>query len=170
MMRYLRPNNGFTFVELLVVISLISLILCIAVPRFQDTLLSDNTNQVSRWIMAKVQALKAKAVRDQKRYVLNVSLDFNRMWTTHTLMSEEELQNASQNAFKLPGDLKLRDVEYPGNEIISGGQADINFYKKGYSDMALIHIEDGNDEQLSFVVEPFLPRVRVHQKYVGFED
>jgi len=170
MMRYLRPNNGFTFIELLVVISLISLMLCIAVPRFQDTLLSDNTNKVSRWIMAKVRALKAKAVRDQKRYVLHFSLDFNRMWTTHTLMSEEELQNASQNAYQLPGDLKLLDVEYPGDETISGGQADINFYQKGYSDMALIHIEDGNEEQLSFVVEPFLPRVRVHQKYVGFED
>lgn len=157
-------------IELLVVICLISLMLCIAVPRFQDILLTDNTNQVTRWIVAKVQALKAKAVRHQKRYVLHLNLDFNKMWVTHALMSEEELQTASQNAYRLPGDLKLRDVEYPGDEIISGGQADINFYQKGYSDMALIHIEDGNDEQLSFGVEPFLPRVRVHPKYVGFKD
>lgn len=168
--RYLKLNMGFTFIELLVVISLISLMICIAVPRFQNTLLPDKTNEFTRWMMAKVQVLKANAVQDQKRYALHVNLDFNKMWSTHALMSEEELQNASQNAYQPPGNLKLLDVEYPGEEPTSGGQANIKFYQKGYSDMAMIHVEDDNAEQLSFAVEPFLPHLRVHQKYVRFED
>lgn len=170
MKRYLRPKSGFTFMELIVVMALISLMLFITIPRVQDTLLSDNTKQVSRWLIAKVQGLKESAVRDQKQYVLHVSLDFNKMWTTNTAMSEDELQNASQNAFKLPGDIKLLDVEYPDNEKISVGQADINFYQKGYSDMVMLHIENSDYEQLSLAIEPFLPRAKLHNQYVGFEE
>lgn len=170
MVRYSRSNNGFTFIELVVVISLISLMLFIAVPRVQDTLFTDNTNKVSRWIMNMVQSLKASAVQHQECYVLHVSLDFNQMWVTHATMSDDEIQNASQNAYKLPVNVKLVDVEYPDNETVSGGQADINFYQKGYSDMAMIHIENSDDEKFSFAIEPFLTRVKLYQKYVGFED
>jgi len=169
MMRYSRPNNGFTLIELIVVMALISLMLFIALPRFQGTLLLDNTKKVSRWITSQVQALKASAVQGQKRYVLHVSLDFNKIWATNASMSEDEIQNALQNAFQLPADVKLIDVEYPDDEKVAVGRADISFYQAGYSDMAMIHIENSDYEKLSFAIEPFLPRVRIHQKYVGFE-
>jgi len=170
MMINFRQNNGFTLIELIVVISLISLMLFFAIPRFQNSVLSDNTKKVSRWIIAKVHALKERAVRDQKLYVLHVSLDSNRLWTTNELMSEQELQNAAQNAYELPGDIKVLDVEYPDEEKISVGRADIYFYKRGYSDKAMIHIENNDNEQLSFLIEPFLSRVRMYETYVDFED
>ena len=165
-----RQNNGFTLIELIVVISLISLMLFFAIPRFQNSVLSDNTKKVSRWIIAKVHALKERAVRDQKLYALHVSLDSNRLWTTNEFMSEQELQNAAQNAYELPDDIKVLDVEYPDEEIISVGRADIYFYKRGYSDKAMIHIENNDNEQLSFLIEPFLSRVRMYETYVDFED
>jgi len=170
MMINFRQNNGFTLIELIVVISLISLMLFFAIPRFQNSVLSDNTKKVSRWIIAKVHALKERAVRDQKLYALHVSLDSNRLWTTNEFMSEQELQNAAQNAYELPDDIKVLDVEYPDEEIISVGRADIYFYKRGYSDKAMIHIENNDNEQLSFLIEPFLSRVRMYETYVDFED
>ena len=75
-----RRNNGFTLIELIVVISLFSLMLFFAVPRFQFDVLSDHSKKTSRWIMLQVQALKEKSVHDQKRYVLHLSLDSNRLW------------------------------------------------------------------------------------------
>lgn len=166
----LRQNNGFTLIELIVVISLISLMIFFAIPRFQDSVLSDNTKKVSRWIIAKVHALKERAVRDQKLYILHVNLDSNRLWMTNEFMSEQELQNAAQSAYELPDNIKVLDVEYPDEEIISVGRADIYFYKKGYSDKAMIHIENNDNEQLSFLIEPFLSRVRMYETYVDFED
>jgi prepilin-type N-terminal cleavage/methylation domain-containing protein len=167
---YSDQNNGFTLIELIVVISLISLMLFFAIPRFQDSVLSDNTKKVSRWIMAKVHTLKERAVREQKLYVLHVSLDSNRLWITNELMSEQELQNAAQSAYELPDDIKVLDVEYPDEEIISVGRADIYFYKRGYSERAMIHVENNDNEQLSFLIEPFLSKVKVYEKYVGFEN
>ena len=157
---YSDQNNGFTLIELIAVIFLISLMLFFAIPRFKD----------SRWIMAKVLTLKERAVRDQKLYILHVNLDSNRLWMTNELMSEQELQDAAQNAYELPEDIQVLDVEYPYEEIISEGRADIHFYKRGYSDRAMIHVENNDNEQLSFLIEPFLSRIKVYEKYEGFEN
>jgi prepilin-type N-terminal cleavage/methylation domain-containing protein len=162
--------DGFTLIELIVVISLISLILFVAIPRFQSTVFTDNTNKTSRWIMGKVQSLKTRAVRDQNLYILHVSLDANKLWVSDGSMSEEELENAELQGYKLPDDVRLIDVEYPQNEIIASGTADIRFYQKGYSDKALIHIENRDSEQRSFLIEPFLPRVKLYEKHIAFEN
>ena len=120
--------------------------------------------------MLKVHALKEKAVHEQKLYVLHLSLDSNKLWVTSDIMSQEELQTAELNGYELPEDIKLLDVEYPDEEKISAGRADIYFCKKGYSDKAIIHISNNDNELLSFLIEPFLSRVRLYNKYIEFED
>jgi prepilin-type N-terminal cleavage/methylation domain-containing protein len=162
--------KGFTLIELIVVISLIGMMLFFAIPRFQSDVLSDSTKKVSRWILLKVPYLKQKSAREQKQYILHMNLDSNRLWITHQEMPEEALQSAETNGYKLPDDIKLLDVEYPDQEKISVGQADIYFDGKGYSDKAIIHLENDDNERLSFLIEPFLHRVRLYNRYVGFED
>jgi len=169
-MRYLGPKDGFTLIELIVVISLISITLFFAIPRFRSTVLSDSTKLASRWLLAKTYTLKKKAVRNQRFYTLHVDIDSNKLWVSDESMSEEELENAVQTGYVLPDDIKLLDVEFPGNNKISGGQANIFFYKKGYSDKASIHIENDDSEQFTFLIEPFLSRAKLYEEYVGIED
>ena len=164
-----KQNKGFTLIELIVVISLFSMMLFFSIPRFHNAVLSDNTRKVSQWIIGKSEFLKERSVRDQELYILHVSMDFNRLWITKESMSEEQIHNAQLKGFELPGEVAILDVEYPDKEKVSVGRADICFYKKGYSDMALIHIEDNSNKQLSFLIEPFLSRIKVFEEYVGFE-
>ena len=160
--------KGFTLIELIVVISLISIMLFFAIPRFQRNVLSDSTKEVSRWILLKIPNIKERATREQKRYVLHVNLDSNKLWITHGAMLEEALQSAETNGYKLPEDIKLLDVEYPDQEKISVGQADIYFNEKGYSDKAMIHFENDDNEKFSFLIDPFLLRVRLYNSYAEF--
>ena len=162
--------KGFTLIELIVVISLISIMLFFAIPRFQSSVLSDSTKEVSRWILLKIPYIKESAAREQRRYILHVSLDSNKLWITHEAMLEEALQSAETNGYKLPEDIKLLDVEYPDQEKISAGQADIYFNEKGYSDKVIIHFENDDNEKFSFLIEPFLLRVRLYNSYAGFGD
>ena len=162
--------KGFTLIELVVVVALISIMLFLAIPRFQSDFLTDSTKKVSRWILYKVPALKENAFREQKKYVLHVGIDSEKLWITHEGMSDEELQDAEIGGFILPDDIKLQDVEFPDERIISSGRADIYFYEKGYSDKAIIHMVHDGDHWLSFLMEPFLPQVYLYSKYVGFED
>ena len=162
--------KGFTLIELVVVVALISIMLFLAIPRFQSDFLTNSSKKVSRWILYKVPSLKENAFRNQKRYVLHVGIDSEKMWITHDGMSDEELQDAEMDAFKIPGDITIQDVEFPDEQIISGGRGDIYFYEKGYSDKAIIHMVNDDDRRLSFLIEPFLPRVYVYNTYVRFED
>lgn len=162
--------KGFTLIELIVVISLISIMLFFAIPRFQRNVLSDSTKDVSRWILLKIPYLKERAAREQKKYILHVSLESNKLWITHEAMPEEALQSAETNGYELPEDIKLLDVEYPDQEKISAGQADIYFNEKGYSDKAIIHLENDDNEKFSFLIEPFLLRVRLYNRYAEFGD
>ena len=170
MTRNFRPANGFTLIELIVVISLISLMLFLVVPKFHGDILSDNTKNLSRWIMVKVADLKERAVREQTLYILHVSFDSNRFWISHESTSQETFDRSAPDGYELPEDFKLLDVEYPEYEKISAGQADIYFHEKGYSDKAIIHIESADNKHLSFLIEPFLSRVRLYETYVDFEN
>ncbi|MDL1967198.1 MAG: prepilin-type N-terminal cleavage/methylation domain-containing protein [Deltaproteobacteria bacterium] len=169
-MLYIKQDRGFTLIELIVVVSLVSIMLFLYIPKFQKVVVLDNTKKVSRWIIGKIKALKEGSITNYKNYFLHIDLDNNRIWVTDELMSEEEMQNAEQQGLKLPDDIKLVDVEYPGKNKILFGRADIFFYKKGYSDKALIHIEDSNNKQFSFLIEPFLSNVRLYEDYVEFEN
>lgn len=162
--------KGFTLIELIVVISLISIMLFFAIPRFQSNVLSDSTKEVSRWILLKIPYLKEKAAREQKKYILHVSLDSNSLWITHEAMALEDLESAKKNGYQLAEDIRLLDVEYPDQEKISVGQADIYFNEKGYSDKAIIHLENDDNEKFSFLIEPFLLRVRLYDHYEEFGD
>ena len=164
-----KNNNGYTLIELVVVISLISIMLFFAIPRFQDTILTDNTKKFSRWLITTVRSLKAAAVRDQKRYNLNVDLDAGKLWVTSDGMSEEERQNAENAGYRLPEDVRIIDMEFPFKGKITGGQVEIGFYKTDYSDKVMIHIENSSRKQMSLLIEPFLSGVKLYEKYIGLE-
>lgn len=165
----LKKNSGYTLIELVVVISLISIMLFFAVPRFQGAVFTDNTRKFSRWIITTIRSLKAAAVRDQKRYILNVNLDTGKFWVASDSMSEEELQNAEKDGYSLPEDVRIIDMEFPFKGKITGGQVEISFYKADYSDKVMIHIENDSRKQMSFLIEPFLSGVKLYESYIGFE-
>jgi len=161
--------NGFTLLELIVVISLLGIMLVLSIPRFHETLFLDEQKTSSRWIIGKIQALKEAAVRNQKHYTLHIDLDSDHYWETDESMSPEAIENAALNADSLPSGLKITDIEYPMRGMLNSGQADIVFYKSGYSDKVLIHIQDG-ESQVSYLVEPFLSEVSRYETYIGFEN
>ncbi len=168
-MARLRSDRGFTLIELVVVMALMSIMLAFSMPRFRNTLLSDPSREVSRWILLTVPALKKRAVQEQKQYILHIDIDDNQLWVTDDTMSEEEAEAAISKGLVLPDGLNLLDIEYPGRERITSGQAEIRFYRKGYSDKAYIHTEDGDNGQRSYLIEPFLHRVKRYEQYVAFE-
>ena len=162
-------GSGFTLIELIVVITLISIMLSFTVPRFKKVVFSDDRTVLSRWITVKVPALKDKAVREQKRYILHVGFNPGRMWVTDASLTDEEIDLASENGFKVPDSFSLLDVEYMDERKISAGRADIHFYERGYSEKALIHIADDDQNPMTFIIEPFLTRVKLVNEYAGFE-
>ncbi|MBT8373244.1 MAG: type II secretion system GspH family protein [Deltaproteobacteria bacterium] len=162
-------NSGFTLIELIVVISLFGLMLFFSLPRLQDNPFLDDSKESARWLIGKVQVLKENAIRDQKQYTLFFDLDSGRVWEANESMSPEEFESAALNSKALPDDIRIIDVEYPTKGKIDSGLAEIAFYKAGYTDKALVHMQEG-DTYLSFLIEPFLSSVQFFDIYASFED
>ena len=164
-------NSAFTLIELIVVISIISVLLAFSIPRLDISFFSDNERKISSWILLNVKALKQKAVKEQTLQVLNIDLDNNQMWSTSGPVpeeTEETEETPKENEYQIPAGYRLMDVEFVNEDKITKGVAGIYFYKKGYSDKALIHIEDNDDFQYSYLIEPFLPHVKIIEEYIEF--
>ena len=162
--------GGYTFIELVVVMALISVMFFLAMPRLQDNLLADPVGKTSRWVITQTRLLKQQAIRNRKDYVLQVDVDADKLWVVTPEMEDEQLEKAEEGAFQLSSDVDIVDVEFPVSGKISSGQVGIRFYAAGYSDKALIHMEHDNDRQFSFLIESFLPQTRYVEEYSDFEN
>ena len=164
-----RQSEGYTLIEMIVVVALLGIMLTFTVPRLHSTLFLDDTDTASRWIIGKVQALREATIQTQKEHILHIDMDTHRIWDTNESMSDENREDAALDAYALPGNVRIVEVEFPQAGKISSGRADIRFYKTGHTDKALIQLDDGN-RQLSFLIEPFLTKVNVFEKYASFDD
>ena len=165
------PNgrrNGFTLIELMVVMLLITIVLVVAIPRFEGGVIEDPTKKLSRWMINTVRTLRSKAIQQQKIQTLVVDLNNRKMWAVHEGMEEEALSSANEQARDLPGGLQFVDVQFPDIEPITNGTADINFYPAGFSDHAIIHLENDDAQRFSYLVQPLLPKVKFFEEWVDF--
>jgi len=168
-MQHSLTEKGFTLVELVVVIALMSIMLVVAVPRFSAFLTTDDTDEALRWLIIKTRYLKERAVSDQRNYSLHVDMGNSRLYITNEAMeTEEELQEAVKNGYELPEYLRVLDVEFFGTGIMTAGTATVQFNRRGYSDRAIIHMEDDEGQQYSIAIEPFLSRIRIDEHYASF--
>ena len=162
--------RGFTLIELVVVMALLGIMLFMTLPSFQH-ILTDDTRKASQWILVQVPRLKARAVTERTVYVLHIDLDENLLWVSNGALPTDDdmgVEKKQEKAFS--EDSVLIDVAYPGGETIDSGEADIYFYPKGYSDKAVIHMEDDEGDFRSFLIEPFLSWVEMKEEYVELEE
>ena len=69
--------KGYTLIEIVAVIAIISIMLFYSMPRFTSFSDADDINGVCRWLMANVHSLKDSSLGEQKNYILEVSIDAN---------------------------------------------------------------------------------------------
>ncbi len=166
-----KTSGGFTLIELIVVLVLLSIMFTFALPKMDGFLFSSDTDRVSKWIFLNVASLKSKAVKDQVVYSLNADTDENSFFISTEEMDEEMLDEARKNSFKLPEDVRIIDIVFPF-EISEEDEEStgILFYTKGYSDNAIIHVENSNGEKISYIIEPFLPSVDIREGFFLFDE
>ena len=157
----LPGSRGFTLIELIVVIALISIMLMLAIPRLEGGLFSDGSDETARWIIANVRNLKEKAVIDKKIYLLNVSPDVQRLWITEAGMADADADAAREAGYALPRGVNIDHVAFSQTERFSSGTIPIAFYPKGYSDKAVIRLRTNDGDRLAFFIEPFLAGVNL---------
>ena len=156
-------------IELIVVISIVALLLSFSFPVVRDIrLFSDAAGQAGD-IVRLMDDLKKRAVEKQVDFLMHVDTKSGRLWVSDAAMNDEERETAKEKGVRLSDGLVILDIEFPGIRETGPREHRIRFRKQGYSDFALIHLMD-SENNITLKIEPFLSRVQVFNKHVYIED
>ncbi|MDA8139865.1 MAG: type II secretion system protein [Desulfobacteraceae bacterium] len=159
---------GFTLIELMVVMLLITIMFAVTIPRLSTNVGQDPRKRTTRWLMNTISALRSAAMEKQKSQILVVDLDEKRFYVADAEMNEEAKSEAAKGGFALPSSLHLIEVQYPNKKSVGSGTAEIVFYPGGFSEQAAINMETDDNERFCFKVEPLLPRIKVVEDWIRY--
>lgn len=162
-------SRGFTLVELIVVISIIAILLVFSFPVFQNFHFFSNSKSQTGKIVRLITDLKKRALQNNVDYFMHINSDSGMVWISNDSMDDELNEKAKENAIVLSENFSILDVEFHGMAESGGTEYKIRFRKQGYSDFALIHILE-NENNLTLKIEPFLSTVQILNRHVFLDD
>jgi len=166
-----RDTKGYTLIELIVVIVLLGMIFTLTAPKFRDAILTDNLKSTTRKLVGKIKALRNKTIQNHEAQILRFDLESNMYWVESADMTEEGRAFArKENAAYFPSGIRIADIWIKGMGKKMTGETAILFTKKGYVQESVIHLESEDGREFTLILSTFLPRVKVLDSYIEFED
>ena len=163
-------QQGYTLIELTLVIMLVGLMMGLSVPNIRSLLIADNLKSSTLRIIGLIIELRSDAVRENRVYFLHMNMGSNLIWVGFEGMSQEESELARKNAFQLSQDVNIVDVWRMDKGKAVDGEAIVRISRKGYLEYSIIHLEDDDGREFSIVLQPFLGNIKSYDRYVENED
>ena len=136
---------------------------------FKDLVLFSNSAGQTGDIVRLINGLKKRAVAQNMDYTMHMDPGSGMLWVTDEKMDDEAKKMAKETGVSLSEKINIIDVEFPGIKKTGNMEHKIQFKKQGYSDFALIHINE-HKKNITLRIEPFLSQVQILNKYVSLED
>lgn len=170
-------SRGFTLLELIVVIVIISIFTTLAMPRLTDTALFDQLKTASRKISGIVMETGQEAVRARANYLMVIDMNANsvragREEAEETGFGAQGFGPEQQNRFgyTLPDSVRIVDVATAHGGKQGMGEVELRFSHKGYVDKTHIHLQDEDGHYMTIMISPFLGVIEVRESYVELSD
>jgi len=158
-------REGFTLVELMLVIILIGIVLVLAVPSTRNVLIGDHLKKASRQIIGLERQLRTDAVRKQLDHILCLDLSKATYWVITSDMTPQKQDEIKKNPGHLPPDVQIMDVVQENNIKTSVGEVRIKFGRNNICAPAVIHLSH-EEEKMTIVINPFLGITDIYNQYV----
>ncbi|MCF6186205.1 MAG: type II secretion system GspH family protein [Desulfobulbaceae bacterium] len=159
--------RGFTLIELVVVMVLLSIMTAFAVPAIRTALFSDQLKSTARRLIGLINETGQTARSDQQEYFL-VFDPQARAFQVQTANGKEEKRILKP--VPLPDGVEVVDFTSVHGGTESQGKLSLRFSKKGYVDKTLIHIRAEDGRELTLALSPFLGVSRLYDSYRTLED
>jgi len=160
-------NQGYTLIELSVVVLLVGILLLIAVPRVRDTLLNDDLKVATRRLVGAASDLRNESVRERTDSILQIDLNQPAFWSYTADTTAEKRAELRKKAVRLPEGIRIVDVRQVNAPKKTEGEVVIRFFRGGYMTPTVIRLAKG-DRTFSLVFHPFLQAVSVYETDIDF--
>jgi len=160
-------HSGFTLMELIVVLVIITVFLVFAIPGFSRKIFRDDKDITLNWIVLNAGKLKKDARLQGKDLFMCINTDTNTISIRQTPQGPDSDDTDVISEFVVPEDVTLDGVEFnrPGK---ADNDSCVQFYKKGYSDHAIIHLTNTDGTAFSCLIQPFLHKAMVYESHLQF--
>ena len=165
-----KDTQGYTLIELSLVILLIGIVMSLTVPRIRYTLLTDDLKRGVRRMVSTIKSLRNEAIHEHSTYYLNIDLETRRFWIESASMPREEREENHESPVSLPDGVLILDVWIKGEGKKTSGLVTIRFNDRGYVSESIIHMGNHGGRSFTLVLSPFLKRVKILEGYVESEE
>lgn len=189
-------NEGFTLLEIMIVIALIALVTAIMAPGFTGIFRTSNESFVKQTAMLLKDA-RDRALLTDKLVRLRLDLDKQEFWLEEAPSSyllpktpdrpldqraREEADKKEESAYRMlseltkekrsvPKGLKLMEVISPrAKNPIKEGMSDVFFYPNGNADGAVLHFESEEKTQQTLLLHPITGQSKVVPGFITQEN
>lgn len=164
-------NDGFTLIELIVVMVLICTMTAFALPKLRSSLFSNQLRKTARTFIGFVAQVGQTA--RSKRTAVQVRYDrADHVLTTAPLTASHFGDTGAVNALemKISDGVEIVDIISSHGGEKKHGDVALVFNARGYIDKTAVHLRDHAGNELSVLLSPFLGVTRVMEGYVTLED
>lgn len=165
--------KGFTLLEMLLVCTILSLLVGIALPRFSGTADSLEGREASRRLAATIRYAHQRSVLERK--LIRVALDEDKKCFTVLTPEREESQleeaNRAESLWSVPVELpsRVRFAGVYGEDVDESARRwELKFYPDGRVPDCSIELETSGGRRYEIAVEPRTGRVTTRR--LGSED
>ncbi|UCG10974.1 MAG: GspH/FimT family pseudopilin [Deltaproteobacteria bacterium] len=170
-----NKGNGFTLLELVVVMLILTAVLGLVVPEVSSVFLRSDLKASSRRLAGAVAYARSQAMVEGRLWELTLDLDESTFWTDPAIggtgdSEESDLEEDTAKKRSLEGEVRFLDIQKLPDEPRNTGQVTLRFQPKGLVEPALIHLAGPGNKVQTLFIKPFNGRVVVRDGYMEGRD
>jgi prepilin-type N-terminal cleavage/methylation domain-containing protein len=146
-------NNGFTLLELLIVVLVLALVLAVAYPSLSRGSDSIRLRATGRDVLNTLRYAREKAVTEQ------VGMKVTMERTKQTLVLTNDLGDGTRT-YNMPDSVKIQRIVLGGNEV-QEGPVSVRFLPNGSSDQVEVLLVSKNSSFLRIISDPITGGARI---------
>lgn len=167
----LNNNPGFTLIELIIVLFILTLVLGVVTPRVVSGLYGNTQKSVLRKLSNAVTYARNQAILQGQPWLLRLDLTDSRIRLLPQNEQDTKGQTFDSKKWKSLSPLKIRDIQDETGNIKDSKKHDIYFSPKGLVLPTIIHLVNARNEPVQTVqLKPFNRQIKFYTGYISYEE
>lgn len=161
----MRPNKGFTLLELVIVITIIGITVGYVAPRLFWGLTTSGLDQMTRDLTTLIQYARSQAITRHKPYYVRFDFD-NAVVGIYPKPESSGVTPELEKKIAIQQGVVLKGVKSPYQPKKDKGQIDLGITADGIVEQGVIYLEGGSDKVYTLQIKPFSGDFRIFDHYV----
>jgi prepilin-type N-terminal cleavage/methylation domain-containing protein len=160
-----NPAKGFTLLELMIVIAIISIVLGYAAPRIISSLTNSDIDEAQRMLEILYLNTKSYAITQHKPCYIQYDID-NKIVGFYPVPEKSGTEPELEKKIKLPDSIEIKGIKNMNQPKKDRGRAEIKVNTDGIIEKSLVYLQGSHDKIYTLEVKPFSGKFKLHASYI----